>query len=396
MHLKQKEYCDRVKNEFPAYFEVSRVLEIGSLDVNGDNRYLFNDCDHVGLDVVPGKNVDVVSIAHEYEAPEESFDVVFSTNAFEHDMYLDKTLPKMVELLKPGGLMFFSCARKWLPHGTIDKGPDASGTVQLGGEWANYYKNVIPDRIREILDLDEIFETYHLLPYKNDLQFWGVKKRKETISKFVSIHIPRTGGGTFNNILEGIYGERYLHDTMDIPHMGKEEYPEDYDAYNVIHGHSFITKYKHKCLPYIVWFRNPVDRVISHHYWLKKRNKKKGRDELTAKVVSGGIGVVKFAKLIPDMMSSFLCDRPLNRFVFIGITERYQESLELFEATFNVKIPNDYKIVNVGSPRARKVPKYKRTLIGAINKKDLRLYKRAVALFDKRYNKFKEEGYVES
>ena len=34
------------------------------IDVNGNNRSLFEKCDYVGLDVIEGNNVDIVCVAH--------------------------------------------------------------------------------------------------------------------------------------------------------------------------------------------------------------------------------------------------------------------------------------------------------------------------------------------
>ena len=89
-------FCRMVKLKFPHYFRGIMVLDVGSFDVNGNNRHLFQDCQYVGVDVGEGPNVDVVSLAHEYQAPRESFDVVISTECFEHDMYYRRTLTHIV------------------------------------------------------------------------------------------------------------------------------------------------------------------------------------------------------------------------------------------------------------------------------------------------------------
>ena len=39
-------------------FKNKKVLDIGSLDINGSNRFLFEDCNYLGIDVGEGKNVD--------------------------------------------------------------------------------------------------------------------------------------------------------------------------------------------------------------------------------------------------------------------------------------------------------------------------------------------------
>jgi len=175
-HPAQQKFCKAVKEMFPDHFKEKSVIDIGSLDINGNNRYLFMNCDYIGLDIIKGKNVDVVSIAHEYNVEDGSFDVVLSTNAMEHDMYYSKTLQKMISLLKSNGLMFFSVASGWKEHGTVDTSPSQSATSQMDKTWASYYKNLQPDDIRNSINLDKEFIKYHLEVNGKDLQFWGIKK----------------------------------------------------------------------------------------------------------------------------------------------------------------------------------------------------------------------------
>jgi hypothetical protein len=163
-----------LRRTYPSYFHKKRVLDIGSLDVNGSNRVLFRKCEYIGVDVIPGKGVDVVSIAHEYE-PDKPFDVVLSTNALEHDIHYKKTLKKMIEVLNSGGLMFISAPYKWHVHGTKKVRPHSSGTSKMEGDWANYYKNLNIDDIIGNIDL-ELFKEFYIGIAGRDLRFWGFKK----------------------------------------------------------------------------------------------------------------------------------------------------------------------------------------------------------------------------
>ena len=175
-HPAQQEYCLSVKEKFPEYFKNKKVLDVGSLNINGDNKYLFEDCDYAGLDIITGRNVDIVSIAHEFEASEETYDVIISTEAFEHDMYLEKTLANIVRMLKGGGLFLFTCATSGRgEHGTAKHDSVASPTSQVPG-WCDYYKNLIEENIRELLDVDNIFRDYEFNTLWVDLRFWGIKK----------------------------------------------------------------------------------------------------------------------------------------------------------------------------------------------------------------------------
>ena len=43
-HPAQQEFCCEVKRLFPEFFANTRVLEIGSRNINGSGRDLFEDC----------------------------------------------------------------------------------------------------------------------------------------------------------------------------------------------------------------------------------------------------------------------------------------------------------------------------------------------------------------
>lgn len=176
-HPEHQIWCKQIKSLYPQYFINKKVIDIGSLDINGNNRGLFTTCEYIGVDVVKGKNVDVVSIAHELDFKDETFDVVLSTNALEHDMYYPFTIKKMFNLTKPNGLLFFTAAHSWKEHGTIKNAKNASGTTQMGKAWANYYKNITQDDIEIVLDKNQ-FKESTLEIHLNDIRFWGVKNER--------------------------------------------------------------------------------------------------------------------------------------------------------------------------------------------------------------------------
>ena len=177
-HPQQVDFCRKVKQLFPEYFENVRVLDIGSLDINGNNRYLFDEYKYVGVDVGPGKNVDVVSKGHEYNS-DEPFDIVISSECFEHDMYYPETIKNCIRLTKSNGLFTFTCASEGRPeHGTRRTRPQDSPLLAEYGEWSDYYKNLTEEDIRDVFNPDEFFSEYYF-EYNSqafDLYFWGIKK----------------------------------------------------------------------------------------------------------------------------------------------------------------------------------------------------------------------------
>jgi SAM-dependent methyltransferase len=178
-HMVSGEFLKEVRAKYKDFFKNKRVLDIGSADITGSSTKIFNSCKVIGLDVAKAKNVDVICIAHKYNAPNKSFDVVLSFNALEHDMYYKLTLKRMTELLKPNGLMIVSVARKWGEHGTRKHTPAHSLTSQMPPPWCDYYKNLRPKHIEEALDLKWIFKEYTLRidNLENcDTQFCGIKR----------------------------------------------------------------------------------------------------------------------------------------------------------------------------------------------------------------------------
>lgn len=163
-----------VKQRHPAFFHGARVLEIGSLNINGTVRELFEGGEYVGLDLAEGPGVDVVCVAGACDAP--AFDVVCSSSCFEHDLLLPMTLTNAVRLLRPGGLMVWTCATASNEHGTRRCGSaDSPFTTQIPA-WRDFYHNVTEEDVRSILDLDALFSDYTIETYSIDLRFRGLKR----------------------------------------------------------------------------------------------------------------------------------------------------------------------------------------------------------------------------
>jgi SAM-dependent methyltransferase len=175
-HEQQKQFTQLVVDTFPSFFANKRVLDVGSLDINGNNRFMFTDCEYTGLDVGEGKNVDVVCPIHLYN-PAEQYDVIVSTEMFEHNMYWRESLVKIIELLKDGGMFVFTCATTGrAEHGTNRTSKECAPL--LDGSWGDYYMNLTEEHIREVLDCDAIFSNYEFSigEEMNDLYFFGIKK----------------------------------------------------------------------------------------------------------------------------------------------------------------------------------------------------------------------------
>jgi SAM-dependent methyltransferase len=172
MHTSQQDFCRRVRELYPQFFAEVTVVDFGSLDINGTNRFLFDNCKYTGVDLGLGKGVDAISRAHEFKPP-NPVDTVISTEMLEHDQYWELSLANMVDILKPGGLLVLSCATTGRgEHGTWGTSPTDSPFT------SDYYRNLTKEDVAGALDVDRNFSAYvfELNAAPADLYFWGVKR----------------------------------------------------------------------------------------------------------------------------------------------------------------------------------------------------------------------------
>lgn len=180
MHSEARAFLDFVYDQCPAFFHGCRALDVGSADINGNNRRYFTAaCEYHGNDVLPGPNVTVVARTGDLQFEPASFDVVLSSECFEHDMHYAQSLQKVVQLLKPGGLLAFTCASTGrAEHGTLRTTPSESLTSKVNNEaWANYYKNLTDQDVMDAVPIDNVFRSYafYYNPSSKDLYFAGIK-----------------------------------------------------------------------------------------------------------------------------------------------------------------------------------------------------------------------------
>lgn len=176
-HIQQFNYIEKVKNLYPKNFADSKVLEVGSLDINGTVRKYFSDCEYLGIDIGPGPGVDTVIQGQDFRGPDNYFDTVLSCECFEHNPYWVETFVNMHRVCKAGGLVVMTCAttgRK--EHGTSRSEPESSPLTVASG-W-DYYKNLEEKDFKLVLELDKMFSTYEFSNNLDvyDLYFMGVVK----------------------------------------------------------------------------------------------------------------------------------------------------------------------------------------------------------------------------
>lgn len=131
--------------------------------------------------------------------------------------------------------------------------------------------------------------------------------------KFISVHIPKTGGTVF---LRQILNKKFLEVHVDYRknHFLEKE-PKTIEC-NIIHGHFPASRYLERKLPYITWLRDPLERIVSHYNWILKVTKRE-------------LEFDEFIEKHANRMNQYM-DIDREKFVFVGILERWNDSIKLF------------------------------------------------------------------
>jgi SAM-dependent methyltransferase len=218
MHGQARDFTVFVKKILNDFFINKRVLDVGSGDINGNNRFLFDNCEYDGNDVIQANNVTIVSKTKDLPFQDNTFDTIISTECFEHDPEYRESLSKIYKMLKPDGLFCFTCASSGrAEHGTRRTSPtDSYGTIGQLEDMSDYYKNLTHVDLNEVLNLNELFsswDTYYNAE-SNDLYFVGIKvgaSKPIVLEKYVNNCVVNTLSktGVSNNgwFIVGIEGQ---------------------------------------------------------------------------------------------------------------------------------------------------------------------------------------------
>lgn len=182
-HKSQRDFLKTVAAGIPTFFRDAKVLEIGSLNINGTVRDFFSNCDYIGIDVAAGKDVDIVCQGQEFSADADSFDHVISCEAMEHNPYWKETLVNMIRVCRPGGLVTMTCATTGRPeHGTKRTSPHDS-PLTIGQGW-DYYQNLKSSDFTQQCELESAFMSFRFWVNWSsfDLFMIGLKKMPEPTS----------------------------------------------------------------------------------------------------------------------------------------------------------------------------------------------------------------------
>ncbi len=179
-HFEQTQFFCDVFDTFPEIFKSNsgfRIIDFGSLNINGGPHDHIANTQYVGVDLGPGPNVDLVSPGELVDLPSNSFDAAISSECFEHNPFWKETFMQMCRLTKPNAIVAFTCAGIGRQeHGTTrsDNGTSAPLVVEMGRE---YYHNVSKKEVLTSLNVSGWFDSYFCFEnFKNkDTYFMGIR-----------------------------------------------------------------------------------------------------------------------------------------------------------------------------------------------------------------------------
>lgn len=208
----------------------------------------------------------------------------------------------------------------------------------------------------------------------------------------IFLHIPKTGGTTFRKLLSqsGIGKQVYpsqsellLNNGKYLPFNkfivlpkfteGKRSIYSGHYRYTEFINENLDTKYE-----FLTILRNPVDRVISHIYHLKKHNPKY-TDFTTHEILHSNINLftnlqAKYLGYNPKLKNLSETISNLQAIKNVGILDRFDNFIDKINDTFNISIKDRDQRYNVQSTTKKDISTEDLDLIIKRNRIDLILY----------------------
>ena len=202
----------------------------------------------------------------------------------------------------------------------------------------------------------------------------------------ISIHIPKTAGQTFLQLLKLAYGEEEILQINQgwLQRKGqqlKNLYPE---RYQVLHGHlpyrEYLAPYHHPESLLITFMRDLLERVLSNFRYYRRKKEERLN---TGKTVRHYYDLSTFIELEErrNVMVRFLNGLNLEDLFFLGLQEQFRQDVRLLSKKLSWNLPEGALEIkrNPTLPKGI-VDEEIRQRIAALNQADMELYNQAVAL----------------
>ena len=117
MHTSAYLNAEKFRNKYFQDISSKKILDIGSYNLNGTLKPIFQNADYTGLDMEEGPNVDIVSSSHDIPFEDNTFDIVLSSSCFEHDDMFWLSFTEMCRVVKLGGYLYVQAPQNGPYHG---------------------------------------------------------------------------------------------------------------------------------------------------------------------------------------------------------------------------------------------------------------------------------------
>jgi len=155
--------------------------------------------------------------------------------------------------------------------------------------------------------------------------------------EIISLHILKTGGTSFLEVLKDQYGEksvyRYTERASWYKRIKRKIVLNTLSSKTrVLHGHFVYRHVEHLVRKHqpkiVVWFRDPVERVISRYYFLMNRVEE---NPLHPKVHMRDYSLLEFARLESqrNVQHKYIDGLDLNDLFFFGFLETFNDDLQV-------------------------------------------------------------------
>lgn len=211
----------------------------------------------------------------------------------------------------------------------------------------------------------------------------------------ISVHIRKCAGTTFKAALTQEFGPKIYMDYGDevgsswpssktkrlVKHSQMQAQRQALQKnYKIIHGHFYRSKFDFLTVPrdYITFMRDPVARVLSNYYYLKRNKNRKNGDALIVNALGFSLEEYVCHPDCQNLQSQYLQTEDLSEFKFVGLVEHYDASVAELNNQFGLSLPvGPSKNVNQTGSADYDISPETRDLILENNQKDQALYELA-------------------
>jgi len=219
----------------------------------------------------------------------------------------------------------------------------------------------------------------------------------------ISLHIPKSGGNSFRELLQMHFGNRVMLDYGDwagfnVPEAiergrirtvkMRDRRDELLESFDIIHGHFVADKYigLFPAQDFVAFFRDPYQQALSHYYFLLRNPQ---RDHLEEKMFhEAKMSLHEYLEwdAFHNQQAQYLGSLSINDLAMVGLSEEFYEGVDQFNTTFGCHLRGK-SFCNVNPDHqgsGYKIDRDAQALVEKYRPLDIELYRQAKEIFQRR------------